>query len=206
MRDGSGHDDRNALGLLVAFIVVWLVLAIAPHDRAVWALEHGLTVVVVGVLVLTRRTMRFSDGALASIGLFLVLHSIGAHFTYAEAPIGDWLASLLPLGDRNPYDRFVHFAYGLLVTPAVIELLDARARPAGTWRVVLPVLFVAGTAAIYEVLEAAALVLVGAGTAERFLAAQGDPFDAQWDQALAILGASLIAVMTIAARARPSSL
>lgn len=184
----AASGDRNAVLLLGAFLLAWLLLAIAPVDRVVWALEHGVTVVAVGVLVLGRRSLRFSDVALLLIAVFLLLHTIGAHYTYAEVPFGDWLADG---GGRNPYDRMVHLAYGLLVTPAAIELLEARARPRGLWRFLLPVLFMAGTAAIYEVIEALALDLVDASAGEVFLAAQGDPWDTQWDLVLAILGAAL---------------
>lgn len=193
-------EDRNALGLLIAFVAVWIVLAIAPVDRTVWALEHVVTVVAVGLLVLTRSRVRFSDRALALLAVFLVLHAVGAHYTYARVPVGDWLAGSLSDLARNPYDRCVHFAYGLLVTPVVIELLAARAPPRGAWRWLLPVVFVAGTAAIYEVLEALSLELVGAPAAARFLATQGDAWDTQWDLALAMLGSMLtVAVM----RGRP---
>lgn len=193
-------EDRNALGLLIAFVAIWIVLAIAPVDRTVWALEHVVTVAAVAVLVLTRSRVRFSDRALALLALFLVLHSIGAHYTYACVPIEHWLPGAWSTLARNPYDRFVHFAYGLLVTPAVVELLAARAPPHGVWRWLLPVLFVGGTAAIYEVLEALALELVDAPAAACFLATQGDVWDPQWDLALAMIGA-LLAV--VAVRGRP---
>ncbi|NKI33808.1 DUF2238 domain-containing protein [Wenzhouxiangella sp. XN79A] len=200
MGSQGSPDDRNALRLLIAFGVIWIGLAIAPFDRAVWALEHGLTVLAVGLLALTRSRLRFSDPALALIALFLVLHAIGAHFTYARVPIGEWLTAPFPQWSRNPYDRCVHLAYGLLVTPAVIELLAERAPPRRAWRFLLPVLFVAGTAAIYEVLEALALEWVDASAGERFLATQGDHWDAQWDLALAILGS----IVTVAwMRGRP---
>ena len=76
---------------LTAFIVVWSILAIAPSYREDWLLEKLLTIVVVPVAVLTYRRFRFSDLAYAQAMLFLILHTVGSHYTYSEVPLGYWL-------------------------------------------------------------------------------------------------------------------
>jgi uncharacterized membrane protein YjdF len=48
------------------------------------------------------------------ITLFVALHAAGAHYTYSEMPLGNWLRDALFLA-RNHYDRVVHFAFGLLI-------------------------------------------------------------------------------------------
>jgi uncharacterized membrane protein YjdF len=56
---------------------------------------------------------------------------------------------------------------------------------------------------MYEVLEWGVARLVAPATASRFVGAQGDPWDAQQDMALAWVGATVVAVATaLAHRAR----
>ena len=73
----------------------------------------------------------------------------------------------------------------------VIELLDARARPQGLWRWLLPVLFLVSHGSIYELIEWGAAEIFGGDLGVAYLGAQGDVWDAQKDMALAALGAVL---------------
>ena len=129
---------RYPLALLVAFVAIFTALAIAPWYRQDWLLENVIVFVAVPLLVITCRGLRFSNLAYTCLFMFLVLHEIGAHYTYSEVPWRDWLA--VPWSEagaapgRNNYDRFVHFSYGLLVLPAAWELFEARAAARGLWR------------------------------------------------------------------------
>ena len=67
--------------LAVAFGALWAVLAIAPYDRADWALENVLTVAAIGVLVATRRVLPLSNASYGLLFAFLCLHAVGAHYT-----------------------------------------------------------------------------------------------------------------------------
>lgn len=95
-RSGTrGGSPRPLLGLLLFYGLFWTWLAIAPVDRRDWLLENLLSLTLVAVLVLTYRRFRFSASSYCLIGLFLTLHAIGAHYTYAEVPFGFWLKDLL---------------------------------------------------------------------------------------------------------------
>ena len=126
--------------------------------------------------------------------MFLILHTIGSHYTYSEVPAGDWLRDAFGL-TRNHYDRLVHFAFGLLMLRPLRELTmphaDAKGRLLATWLSVAQVL---ACSVVYELIEwgTAAIVDPAAGTA--FLGTQGDPWDAQKDMACATAGA-LLAVL-----------
>ena len=107
---------------------MWIPLAIHPYDRAAWALENVL--VVVGVLVLagTYRVFTLSRVSYTLLFVFLVLHEIGAHYTYAEVPYDKWFDSVFgfslnaALGfERNHFDRAIHFFYGLLLAYPIRE-------------------------------------------------------------------------------------
>ena len=191
--------DRYRLALFAIYLVWWLALAIAPWYREDWLLENVLVFVMVPFVVLLHR--RLSDTAVSALFVFLVLHAIGAHYTYAQVPYDAWsetlfgrsISSLLGF-ERNHFDRLVHFLYGLLITPTAIELIDSRVTQRGAWRYLVPFTFMAAHAAFYEVAEWLAATWFGGDLGVAYLGTQGDVWDAQKDSALAIVGA-LIAVV-----------
>jgi putative membrane protein len=186
-------SDRYPLALLVAFIAIFAALGVAPWYRQDWLLENLLVFLAVPGLVLTYRRLRFSNFAYTCLFVFLVLHEIGAHYTYSEVPWREWLAAITGTeavaAGRNHYDRFVHFAYGLLLMPAVRELVDARMSSQGSWRWLMPLAFVMSHSVIYEMIEWIAAVLFGGDLGVAYLGTQGDEWDAQKDMALATAGA-----------------
>jgi len=189
----AARSDAHAVpaACLALFLVVWTGLAIAPRYRADWVLENLLSFVGVPLAVLGYRRFRFSNRAYIQATTFLILHTIGSHYTYSEVPFGDWMRDLLHLS-RNHYDRLVHLAFGVLMLRPVRELGFSRGRTPG--RVAVLYFSAAGVAcwsAFYEVVEwlVAAVADPAAGTA--YLGTQGDVWDAQKDMALALCGALL---------------
>jgi putative membrane protein len=201
MNDRSrSQDARFPLLLLAAFLVVAVALGIAPHYRQDWLLENLLVLLALPALVFGFRRLRFSDASYAALFVFLVLHEIGAHYTYAEVPWDRWFAALAgfslhdALGlSRNHFDRAIHFAYGLLLTPAVVELVAARTVSPGIWRWLVPVSLVTASSALFELFEWAAAVCFGGDLGVAYLGTQGDPWDAQQDMFLALLGSVITA-------------
>ena len=195
---------RRFIALLaLAFGALWVVLAIDPVDRSVWALENVLILAGVGFLVATRRVLPLSDASYGLLFLFLCLHAVGAHYTYSLVPWDDAFRDVSgfslseALGaTRNHYDRVVHFAYGLLLVLPLRELLMLHAGVRGFWSYFLPLDLVLSTSALYELLEWAAAVVYGGGLGAAFLGTQGDEWDTHKDMALAAAGA-LIAALAI---------
>lgn len=191
-------SPRYPLSLLAAFALVWVALGIAPSYRQDWLLENVLVLFAVPLLVACHARLRFSDTAYTCLFAFLLLHEVGAHFTYSEVPLPFWLTGAGPDGaaaaSRNHFDRIVHFLYGVLITPMAVELLDARAPQRGMWRWLLPWLFVVSHATLFEIVEAAAAGVFGGDLGEAYLGTQGDVWDSQKDSALAAIGAALAIV------------
>ena len=104
--------DRLPTILLIVYSILWLVLAINPYDRMVWLVENTLTILLIGFLILTYRKFRFSDTSYLLLFCFLVLHTIGSHYTYTNMPLFAWLQDRFDLS-RNHYDRLVNFFFGL---------------------------------------------------------------------------------------------
>ena len=198
--------DRYPLALLLIFGAVFVALGLAPWYRQDWLLENLLVFIALPLLVRHYRSLRFSNFAYTCLFVFFVLHEIGAHYTYSEVPWREWLAALgwgdeLARQGRNHYDRFVHFAYGLLILPAAWELIDARMSPRGLWRWLMPLLFMMSHSVIYELVEWLAAEVFGGELGVAYLGTQGDVWDSQKDMALAACGA-LLGLVLVAIRQR----
>ena len=130
--------------------------------------------------------------------VFLVLHEIGAHYTYAEVPVDAWGERWLGVSprelfgfERNHYDRLGHFMQGFVPAILARELLLRRTPLLrGPWLNYLVVAAALSFSAFFELIEWWA-ALVWGGDADAFLATQGDVWDTQWDMFLALCGAIL---------------
>ncbi len=176
--------------ILIIFIIFWIFLAISPHYREIWFFENILSVILVFMLILTYQKFRFSNISYWLIFLLLCSQTIGAHYTYAEVPIGFYIQNMFDLS-RNHYDRFVHFLFGLLLTLPIKEVCEKYMRTANTkFLYIILVLIIFGVSGLYEVLEWIYAIFRESGSSEnKFLGAQGDFWDAQKDIFLAALGA-----------------
>ena len=183
-------NRRLLLGLVLAYSVFWVWLAIDPLNRRDWLLENLLVLTLIPLLLLTYRRFEFSLTSYCLIGLFLVLHAFGAHYTYAEVPLGYWLRDLWGLS-RNPFDRMAHFSYGALLVYPIRELLVRQAGLRGRWSSALPVCIVLAQSGFFEVLEAIVAVIVSPELGNIYLGTQGDEWDAQHDMAAALVGSVL---------------
>jgi putative membrane protein len=196
--------ERLFHGLLLWYGLFWTWLAVEPVNRRDWFLENLLAVTFVALLVLTRRRFRFSSLSYCLIVIFLTLHAVGAHYTYAEVPFGFWLKDLFALS-RNPFDRLVHFAYGALLFYPVRELLVRLAGVRGFWSYYLSVTTILAQSGLFEVIEAVVAVIVSPELGSTYLGTQGDEWDAQKDMAAAFAGALLAMTCALAMRKRKSA-
>jgi putative membrane protein len=188
--------------LCVAFAVAWALLAINPHDRSDWLLENVLLVAFAAAMLASRRALPLSRISYTTIFAFLLLHTIGAHYTYSLVPWQDWLHGLsggavaAPAAERNHFDRLVHFFYGLLLAYPVREVFLRVAELRGFWGYFFPLNVTLSTSMLYELAEWAAAEVFGGDLGVAFLGTQGDMWDAQKDMALAGAGATIAMVIT----------
>lgn len=176
------------LALLIVVAAALIASGVSPYDRGVWLAEVMPVLIALPVLVLTARRFPLTPLSCWLIALFALILILGGTYTYARVPLGLQLQEMFGLA-RNPYDRIGHVFQG--ITPAVLgrELLlrTSPLRP-GKWLFFVVTLACLGISAAYELVEWAAAVFWGEGSVE-FLGTQGDPWDAQWDMFLALLGA-----------------
>jgi putative membrane protein len=188
--------DSYLVGLAVIFAAVWCWAAIKPVHPEDWLLENYLVFVSVPLIVALGFYFRLSNLSYTLITLFMVMHVIGSHYTYAEVPFGNTLKSWSG-SDRNMYDRLVHFSFGLLLSYPVREIFIRISRARGFWGFYFPVELTLAFSAIYEIIEWATAANVDASAGLAFLGAQGDIWDAQKDMAIAGLGSIVAMIVTL---------
>ena len=201
---------RTYLLILGGLFVAWSAfLAIRPYNRSDWALENALVVVAVILIAATYRKAPLSRVSYTLIFLFLCLHEVGAHYTYAVTPYDEWFQRWLGFSlnglfglQRNHFDRLAHFLFGLMLAYPVRELFIRVTDTKGFWSYFLPLVFMIALSAIYELLEWTAALVFGGDLGIAFLGTQGDEWDAHKDMALAILGAALAISLTALLNAR----
>ncbi len=199
MKAVAADFRRNRpLQLMVGWLLLyWVVMAFNPFDRFDWLLENLLVFIYGILLAVTYKRFAFSNLSYALFTLFMTLHLTGAHYTYAEAPLGFWLMEWLELS-RNHFDRIVHFAYGLLCAYPLYELVRRLTRNSRGWSGFIVVNLVMSFSGLYEVIEMVVAVIVSPELGAAYLGTQGDSWDAQKDMGLALVGAIIAIAITLA--------
>ncbi len=201
----SSSHRRYRVILSLLFLVLWGMLAINPYDRGDWALENALLVIFAAALAASFRWLPLSRISYSLIFVFCCLHSVGAHYTYAQVPYDAWAQTLTGSSlnevmdwERNHFDRMVHFSYGLLLAYPVRELFLRVVNVRGFWGYFLPLDITMSTSMLFELLEWAVAEIVGGDLGITYLGTQGDVWDAHKDMALATLGAAIAMAATMA--------
>jgi putative membrane protein len=140
------------LALLLWYVAFSLVMAIGPTDRQTWMVVNVLPLVLVALLIGTYRRLPFSHLSYFLVTVYLTLHTIGAHYTYAKVPLGFWLEHVMDM-DRNHFDRIVHFSFGLLMTYPTRELFVRLFKVHGLLANYLTVITPLGLSGLWEIIE-----------------------------------------------------
>src|SRR3989344_9143480 len=190
------HSKKYPLALLILFGIFWIFTAISPKYPSDFILENVLTFIFVPLLIFTYRRFPLSHLSYTLIFVFMALHSIGAHYTYAEVTYNEWSMALFGTTinelfgfSRNHYDRLVHFGFGLLLAYPIREVFMRIAYVRGFWAYYLPFDVTAAFSMAYEIIEWIVALNFGGELGMAYLGTQGDIWDAHKDMGLAVLGA-----------------
>jgi putative membrane protein len=195
--------ERNKwllIGLLLWYLGLSVWAAYAPTDRQFWLLASVLPGLFVLLLVATHRLVPLSHASYLLITLYLTLHTVGTHYTYAQMPAGAWFEGVMHLG-RNHYDRLVHFCFGFLLAFPVEELFRLATRVRGWLLYYLPVITILGLSGLWEIIESWVARAVHPEEGIAYLGSQGDVWDAQKDMEAALYGAVLCVMVLLVMRA-----
>jgi putative membrane protein len=173
------------------FVVAWFYFWITTRDETNWWIENLLILIFVPWFVFLQRKIHFSDTSLICIFLFLFFHIYGAQMSYTHNTAGEWIQNKFQL-QRNPYDRFVHFSFGLFMVYPIHEYLIKRIKMKPSWAYYFAVEAILGLATIFELIEWGVAATTDSETGETYVATQGDVWDAHKDIALALLAATLV--------------
>lgn len=187
------------IALLSWYFALSLWTAYAPADREFWLLASILPTVFVLVLVATHRWIPLSYVSYTLIAVFLTMHAIGVHYTYARVPAGGWMEYVLPVS-RNHYDRVVHFCFGFLLAYPMEELLRLSTGVRGWLLYYFPVMTVLGLSGLWEMIESWVAQAVHPELGITYLGSQGDMWDAQRDMAAALYGSLLCVALLLLMR------
>lgn len=176
--------------LSALYVLLWLGMAIAPVDRLDWLLENCIVFMFWAMLLWSFPRFQFSDMSYLLLFVFMLLHAVGAHYAYSNVPIGEWFRHQFGW-QRNDYDRWTHFAYGLLWSYPFREAALRLTSTSAFWAAFASVNLVASTSALYEILEAWVAQTVNPVLGAEYLGSQGDGWDTQNDMACAIFGSIL---------------
>jgi len=181
------------LMLLALYGLVFTVCANSPYDRAVWWAENIPVLVVVLLLALITRSYRFSNTSYVLMTFFIVLHTIGGHYTFERVPFN--VVTEFFAFERNHYDRVAHFSVGLYAYP-IAEILMVKRLVHTRWIIALfPVFAITAVAGAYEILEWQYALNSDPTAGIAVLGSQGDIWDAQKDILSDTLGALLAMVL-----------
>ncbi len=183
------------LGVLLAAVVARS--GVGCHYPEDWLLENVLVVAGVALMAATYRAAPLSRAAYVQILVFLALHEVGAHWTFAEVPYDHWWRGLFGVGlnealgwERNHYDRLVHLSFGLLLARPLQEVLERWLSLRGFKAAFTAWMYVFASAAFYELVEWTAALIFGGELGMAYLGTQGDVWDSHKDTALAVGGAA----------------
>lgn len=183
-------SHRTPAALLFGLLVICGLSAIAPAAGHLnWALEVVPGLAIVAVMAAVYRRFPMSNFVYVCVFLHVLILVYGGYYTYAATPLGNWAKEAFGLS-RNHYDRVGHVALGFF--PAFIArevLLRTSPLQRGKWLFFIVCSICLAIGAFWELLEWWTTLVVAGDVGVAFLGSQGDPWDAQWDMFLALVGA-----------------
>lgn len=184
--------------MILALIAAIGVAQIAQPYPELAPLQHGPTLALALAAPWLLRRWPLSNGATAGILAFLLLHTLGGRYIYSYVPYDDWSRAIVghDLSSmfgwrRNGYDRFVHFAFGALLTQPIAEIARRHGGLRFAWSLCFAFVMVGFVGALYEIFEWLLTIVVEGETADWYNGQQGDVWDPQKDLAAAQMGGAL---------------
>ncbi len=191
---GPGVPGTPAIvGWVAVFAAVFLWSGIGPADYPTWGLEVFPAVAALVAMAVTLRRFPLTSLSYQLILVHAIILMIGGHYTYAEVPLGQWVADWLDQ-PRNDYDKLGHLAQGFVPAIVIREVMVRLKIVNGRgWLAFVVVAACLAFSAFYELIEWW-VALLSREAAESFLGTQGYVWDTQSDMAWALFGAMLALV------------
>lgn len=165
--------------LLWVYLILFIIMAINPYDRAVWRAENLPIMIVVLILVIWYRKFQFSNLAYILMSIWIFMHTVWWHYTFERVPFQRF--NDLFWFERNMYDRVAHYMIGFYAFP-LAEYLERKNIVKKSWVIyAFPICAIFTLASMYEISERIYAVKAWGEQGLAFLGSQGDIWDAQKD-------------------------
>ena len=181
--------------LTITYIIYALIMMYISRFGLNMYINNIGTLFLVILMVLDIRKDVLSGVGFGGLLVFSVLHSIGACWLYSFVPYNEWMITLFNFDlqsffgfTRNHYDRLVHFSFGLLLLPAIKDLIITKLKFNLIQALFVAFLGIQVFSMGYELFEWGLALSLSEGMAESYNGQQGDVWDAHKDMALAMLG------------------
>lgn len=185
---GEKRKMKKYYILILLFFAGFVWSGIYPHDYFTWILEAFPGIIGFLILLFTFKRFRFTYLTYCFILAHCYILFIGAHYTYAEVPLFDWIKDVFHL-TRNNYDKLGHFAQGFVPAMIAREIFIKRSIVTNrAWLNFLTICVCITISVLYEFLEWFVAIMTGQ-SADSFLGTQGYVWDTQSDMLFATIGA-----------------
>lgn len=182
--------------LLAIYFIEFIMMGINPYSRDVWYAENiPIVAVVLFLLILYLRGIKFSNTAYFLMSILPYLHTIGGHYTFERVPFA-WFNNFFGF-ERNMFDRVGHFTTGFFAYGLAEYVLTYKKVSSKFWASFLAICFIGTLAMGYELIEWQYAIREGGDAGIAFLGSQGDIWDAQKDMLMDTLGAIFVTIIGI---------
>jgi len=197
-RASQPRPDRPPLLAAITCLAAAIWSLLGANDLGVWAFEVlplGLGILLVGIF---RARLPLSRLAHSMLAIGFIMQCVGGRYTFSAVPLPDGFVEGLGL-TRNPIDRVGHVLQGFISAVFLREVVLRRTPlHTGWWLAALITGTCLGFSAFYELAEAWMVIAFYPDAGPEWLGTQGDPWDAQWDMTMALVGA-ILAQLTLGA-------
>ena len=194
-------------------VVILFVASVASCINTIYLqdvlLNHIGTLVIIGLLLLDVYYGFMTFSSFLCISIFCLFHILGARYLYSLVPYNHWSISMFGWDvqeyfhfSRNHYDRFVHFIFGILLFPFLMEWYSKRKNISYSNSILFSWMSIQTFSLIYELIEWIVAITLSEKSAENYNGQQGDMWDAHKDMALAMLGSTIMCLYYLYKRKR----
>lgn len=189
----------------ISYLIFCLIMInISIYENKEVYLNNVGSLLIILVFIWDVIKNRFSKIGFYGLLTFGVLHAIGSCWLYSYVPYNEWCIEYFSWDmnayfgwERNHYDRIVHFSFGLLLFPAIVDYFKHKTQLVYKHVLLLTFLGIQTFSMIYELFEWNLSIFLSEGLADSYNGQQGDMWDAQKDMCLAMFG-SLISYLYLA--------
>ena len=195
---------HKSIATLLYFIFCIILINISVYENKEVYLNNVGSLLIILIFIWDIFKNRLSRSGFYGLLTFGIFHAIGSCWLYSYVPYNEWMIDYFSWDmnayfgwERNHYDRMVHFSFGLLLFPAVVDYFKHKIPLANKYVLLITFLGIQTFSMIYELFEWNLSIFLSDGLADSYNGQQGDIWDAQKDMCLAMFG-SLISYVYLA--------